>query len=109
MTKQTIFNKVVRHLRQQGQKSSDQNGCLYRGPNGTKCAIGCLIPDKKYNSNMEGRRFDDEEYFGFPEWQTQDIIGFLDDLRGIHDDLMVGSWEHAWADVATEHNLKVPA
>lgn len=27
--------------------------CLYRGPNGEKCAIGMFIKDKDYNENME--------------------------------------------------------
>ena len=26
---------------------------MYRGPDGTSCAVGCLIPDDKYNPNME--------------------------------------------------------
>ena len=29
-------------------------GCLYRGPNGTKCAVGALIPDELYKEEIEG-------------------------------------------------------
>ena len=28
--------------------------CRYRGDNGTMCAVGCLIPDERYNPEIEG-------------------------------------------------------
>jgi hypothetical protein len=53
MTLQETFDKVCVHLLTQLQKSVflDSNGsmaCAYRGPNGLKCAVGCLIPDELY-------------------------------------------------------------
>jgi len=54
MDKQEVFDKVATHLLTQMVRSADEDGCLYRGPNGLKCAIGCLIPDDKYDSGMEG-------------------------------------------------------
>lgn len=57
MTKQKIFNKVVRALAGQGFQRSISNTdgtCLYRGPNGLKCAAGHLISDKDYNPDFEG-------------------------------------------------------
>jgi hypothetical protein len=29
------------------------DSCMYRGPNGTKCAVGMFIPDDKYSHDME--------------------------------------------------------
>lgn len=29
-------------------------GCAYRGVGGSRCAVGLLIPDEKYSSDMEG-------------------------------------------------------
>ncbi len=33
--------------------SGSFDACLYRGPNGKKCAIGILIPDDKYDPEFE--------------------------------------------------------
>lgn len=46
---QKVFNRVARHLLRQRKRSTDGNSCLYRGPGGLKCAIGCLIKDKYYH------------------------------------------------------------
>lgn len=54
-TKQKWFNQVLRHMRKQGKKSVDVGGnCLYRGPDGLKCAIGALLPDELLRSRTEG-------------------------------------------------------
>jgi hypothetical protein len=29
--------------------------CLYRGPAGAMCGVGCFIPDELYNKNMENK------------------------------------------------------
>ena len=57
MEPQQIFNKVATHLLKQNKRSIDKGTdvCLYRGPNGTKCAVGVLIPDSLYLKTMEGR------------------------------------------------------
>jgi hypothetical protein len=54
MTSQEIFDTVVAHLLQQGKQSkSESDICLYRSDDGLKCAIGALIPDSDYVSDME--------------------------------------------------------
>jgi hypothetical protein len=51
---QAIFDQVVNHLLTQNAVSWDTNGiCQYRGPNGMKCAVGCLIDDAYYHPDME--------------------------------------------------------
>jgi hypothetical protein len=86
-TQQEIFDKVVEHLFAQGCKSSEYGvnvgeTCLYRGPNGTKCAIGCLIPDNRYTVMYEGgnvaRLLTDKQYALYGS--------FLDTLQHVHDD-----------------------
>lgn len=53
---QEIFNKVATHLLTQGKRSVASDGsCMYRGPEGTKCAIGCLIEDDEYHPLLEGK------------------------------------------------------
>lgn len=71
MNKQQIFDTVVNHLAAQGKRamrnmyaaekpdwfqdgSTEQMSCAYRGENGAKCAVGCLIPDYMYDPSMEG-------------------------------------------------------
>lgn len=54
MNNQKIFDKVVTHLLTQGRRSVSWNGnCQYRGPEGRKCAIGCLIPDQYYHKSLD--------------------------------------------------------
>lgn len=62
MTKQEMFERVVRGLAAQGwERSVDPDDedpddgllCLYRGPGGRKCAAGHLIADEHYRSFLE--------------------------------------------------------
>lgn len=55
MTLQDYFTKAYLGLSSQGfVKSSEGDRCLYRGPNGLKCAIGHCIPDYQYRFYFEG-------------------------------------------------------
>lgn len=51
---QQAFDKMLAHVRQQGRPSMNGTACLYRGPGGRMCAVGCLIPDNCYDMNLEG-------------------------------------------------------
>jgi len=60
-TNQSVFDYVCQHLAKQGRRSARDDedrdtpyGCLYRGPEGTMCAVGCLIPDAEYDKSIEG-------------------------------------------------------
>jgi len=82
MTEQEIFNTVFLGLKGQGFVRSIRAGmCMYRGPNGLKCAVGHLIPDEKYEKDFE---------FG-PLYNVANAIGlkkfvlFLSDLQSVHD------------------------
>ena len=52
MNKQDVLNTVTAHLRQQKGRSFNVAGgglgggsCMYFGPEGTRCAVGCLLPE----------------------------------------------------------------
>jgi hypothetical protein len=47
---------VTKHLLTQNRRSLHPDGihCAYRGAGGTKCAVGCLIPDTAYRKSLEG-------------------------------------------------------
>ena len=55
MNNQEFFDKTMEHLRKQGVPSARGASCLYRGPEGTRCAIGFHIPDELYKPEMEGK------------------------------------------------------
>jgi hypothetical protein len=56
LTDQEVFNKVVNHLLNQGKLATNGKGaCAYRSEEGLKCAVGCLIPDKFYDKEIEGK------------------------------------------------------
>jgi hypothetical protein len=98
-----IFNTVKDHLLSQGVKSfDDEEGCAYRGPNNTKCAIGCLIKDEHYTYRLEGKSIysvhvvealikslDVEEEF------ITDNINFFGYLQHVHDDFPPSQWREA--------------
>lgn len=49
ITAQEIFDLVWDHFvtRKQPLSVGDQGDCLYRGPHGTKCAVGILVSDEE--------------------------------------------------------------
>lgn len=59
MDKQQVFDKVAKHLLTQNAKSmapydGGYTDCAYRGRGGLMCAVGCLIADEHYSSDLEG-------------------------------------------------------
>lgn len=59
MEAQQIFDKVATHLATQGKRAVSQHvdpyNCMYRSPDGGRCALGALIPDDEYDPDMEGQ------------------------------------------------------
>lgn len=53
-----IFTKVKEHLLRQGAPAKDRGVCMYRSPDGLKCAVGCLITDEAYDPAIEGKNVD---------------------------------------------------
>lgn len=60
MTNEEIFEKVRTHLLTQNAKSMIDGICLYRGPNGLKCAVGCLIEDEHFDPEHNSKFVSDE-------------------------------------------------
>ena len=93
MDKQTIFDTVVNHLAAQGTQSMsggdpDTNreaGCAYRGDNGTKCAVGCLIPDDMYNPKMENATVVSLAQRKELPAELYEHVDMLSDLQYAHD------------------------
>lgn len=97
LNEREIFDRVKTHLLQQNEKSYDEfNGCLYRGKNGLKCAVGCLIEDDEYDDAMEQNTVD--ELFRYrTSFKNFDVnnerhIDILSTLQDIHDSCDVDCW-----------------
>lgn len=98
MNKQEVFDKIATHLLTQKRQAFDEktNGCVYRAPNGDKCAIGCLIPDEFYFSAFE-QLFVEDLATAYPSLLSSIGLGeipvtFLEDLQCIHDNGRPENW-----------------
>ena len=122
--RQQAFDTMVRGLFQQGKVSMDDNRCLYRGPDGAKCAIGFLIPDQDYRPSFEGPSVwgqftgsmtvlpEISQYMIDKQHCTKDDMRFLAACqRQLHDDLRcrivtyVDNMLVAASDIARQYQL----
>ena len=108
-TAQELFDTIVTHLRTQGRLCITLAGCAYRGDEGSMCAIGCLIPNEAYSSDMEGKSI-----IGLlcsdllPESLKNELKAhdrLLTSMQDIHDRCTVSSWEDEFKRVAHEYDL----
>lgn len=84
LSRQDAFERMVLSMYEQGQQASTMNGaCKYRTDDGRKCAVGQLIPDEKYRSNMEGS-VDGEILESFDARHT-DLGFYLRAQMSLHD------------------------
>jgi hypothetical protein len=92
VTEQEIFDVVYLGLADQGFRPSisfNENvegtkaSCMYRGPDGLKCAAGHLIPDSAYTSDLEYTSASALMYFidNFDE----SALNLIDTLQLAHD------------------------
>lgn len=87
-TKQSMIQHIKKEFK--GKSINAPDGyCLYRGPEGKKCAVGMFIPDEKYRPEMDGSDLDN----GYTVFQIHNICpnnmpleGFgLQSLQAVHD------------------------
>lgn len=94
MTLQEFFDQAVGGVIRQGRRSVAENGkCLYRGPNGLKCAVGHCISDDEYDplwdqDNGMGVWYISREVRYWSDDQVQ-LAGLLQEA---HDDLSDGPY-----------------
>ena len=97
MNNQEFFDKTMEHLRKQGvQSRGEASCCLYRGPEGTRCAIGFHIPDEMYKWGMEGKCVGN--LLGhYPELRhlfKGVTPGLLSEMQTLHDEWLERSVKH---------------
>ena len=107
MTAQEVFDKVVNHLRTQGKRAIDAEGyCVYRAPDGCKCAAGCLIPDADYKPEYEKHTVWNIEHV-FERLGLSEHMRLIAGLQGIHDrEAFFVRKEHYFEQLAYKHGLE---
>lgn len=121
LIEQSVFDRVAKHLLKQNEQSikiiSDGQSspvCMYKGPNGLKCAIGCLIPEDRYDPSFELQSVNNpaimmmlEDVFQFEH--SIYALGFLNDLQLLHDSNTPDMWSHELMYFAGQHQLHTTA
>lgn len=117
-TAQEVFNDVCTHLATQKVKSSmrlEGGACLYRGPNGLKCAVGGVIPDEVWEKlggdSLNSEAIDNGNRAmleiltasGIPTDRT--MMTVLASCQSTHDTLGPGMWKQSLSHCATNHGL----
>lgn len=130
MNHQEIFDKVWDHFivkRNPPSLAEDTEAlrsgavqCLYRGPNGERCAIGLLIPDEVYTPNMEKASIGDlidsgtSHIPGEERAKLFDLFDgvdfeFLADIQNAHDDQLRYLYDPDTFHVRMAENLRFVA
>jgi hypothetical protein len=126
VTKQEVFDFVCTSLINQGRGSydpefGDVGMCLYRHPDGAKCAVGHMIADEEYVPRMDGVGCGSNpevgatgvmelipNYFpalvGSASYETD--VYFLRQLQGAHDDAAIRNFSHDGFVEAFKKNVK---
>lgn len=106
---QETFDRVAKHLLKQNKQSTrqDSSACLYRGPDGLKCAVGCLIQDSEYHPSMEGVP---AILIRLPE-RFSNVVksGLLRDLQIVHDAAHPRTWKSELRRLAKDYCLNTKA
>jgi hypothetical protein len=102
-----MFNRVKRHLLTQMKQSTSISPyyfCAYRGTGGLKCAIGCLIPDKKYTPSLEARPVTDSPVMEAAGIKPEQLL-LAQRLQIIHDACKPQDWATRLKLVASDLGL----
>jgi hypothetical protein len=93
LTSREVFVKVRNHLLGQRVRSTNGRGtCTYRGPNGLKCAAGCLIEDDEYTVEIENQPWLAIVALGQADAMHKDLIYVL---QRVHDFVEPQDWDQA--------------
>ena len=94
LTRLQLLDKEVQDVLTEGGPSARNDpydnvadACLYRGPNGRKCAAGWLIDDAHYDESLEGMTADRSDVVDalVASGVARQDIGFVRDLQRVHD------------------------
>lgn len=103
-TEQELFDHVCSNLLRQGRTSVHEGYCLYRSPDGAKCAAGWCIPDEEYDESMEGKSANMLRGNHFASGVIPSWIVRWDDtiarLQRVHDRYLPDEWPRLMKNIA---------
>ena len=101
-SQQEIFTLVLESLKAQGERAIGTDGlCRLRGEDGTKCAVGFLIPDSEYSPELDTNDFlYSENAKNFPEICENKLL--MNDLMMLHDKEL--NWDFPSSEKPNEDN-----
>lgn len=114
MSLQEIFDKVATHLLTQKKRAvvGRDERCAYRGKDGCMCAVGVLIPDDQYSTDMEGRSVFSELVVNalFSKYDSNKDehrlkINLLSYFQEIHDRAQPSEWLEKIKELGDTHGL----
>jgi hypothetical protein len=121
MKKQTVFEKVCKHLLKQNTKSKDKDNYNLYHNGKLRCAIGCLIPKTLYTKSIEGKDAYDLVGKYNSKYQKilkhirytdvdieENVVKFYSDLQNIHDSYKPSEWKEKLREFANHHDTIVP-
>lgn len=112
MKLQEIYDRVAEHLLTQQKRSIGELGaCVYRSPEGLKCAVGCLISDEAYSPKIEGTYVREQSVQEALRESgvkplTEQVVFLLEGLQACHDDFYPEDWGGRLWSVANRFELK---
>tara|TARA_B100001146_G_scaffold152086_1_gene133687 strand:+ start:242 stop:553 length:312 start_codon:yes stop_codon:yes gene_type:complete len=99
------FEYVLRKVVEQGEPSIGETGqCLYRGPNGLKCAAGHLLSDEDYSPDMEGLRVVDVFHNHPHKWLISQMQK-AHDIAAVTPDTFVEEFKRRMDYIKKEYNI----
>lgn len=102
-TAQQVFDQVVAHLINQGERSILDSCCVYNNREDLKCAAGCLIGDDEYDDLFEGNHWFELVNSGkVPAAHS----GLIKSLQEIHDMSEPCEWVAKLKSFAAEQDLE---
>ena len=113
-SEQELYDYIGTFLIKQGKQSKNGDCCVYRSPNGTKCAVGCVLSDHYYHKDMDNSGYCTLgliKCFKVPKF-FQKFNEFLGLAQIVHDNNLnwddgILSFKKAWHFFGLNRNLDV--
>lgn len=116
MNKQEIFNKVVGHMRAQGNPWGEhkQRGWTFVNPENPcqRCAKGILMDvvlhHNQYRATSESLRLYNDWVREHRSGEEKEILAMLDSLENLFEDHPTETWESQFKYIANNYNVIMP-
>ena len=108
---QEIYDISATHLLKQNKQSFlAGTGCAYHGLGKLMCAVGPLIPDLFYDTELEGKNASSDRVtsvlvFNGVDVDNPKVIGLLNSLQALHDRSFPESWAKQLVAIAQRFKL----